>query len=246
MIKIASYEGVIEKEQNVIHEKVFYFSDKKARHLMTHRRDIEWIDLDKLPEELEKDIQNIKHSKVICCNGNIDNFQGVLYIKDYYKALHADRNIKITDLLIHPIIIPENVNAQKVLNQFRHNQTHLCFVVNEYGGFEGIITLYDIMENIVGDIPDEGEFYEPDIFVREDKSVLVSGDAPIEALVEIIDDFVIDFEKIDYSTVAGFVFNKINKIPQVGDQFDYLGYSIEVVDNDGNRIDKLLIKRKKK
>jgi putative hemolysin len=100
------------------------------------------------------------------------------------------------------------------------------------------------MENIIGDMPEEGEVLEPDIFIRDDKSVLVSGDAPVEILDGIIEGFTIDFEKIDYSTVAGFVINNIKKLPQIGDKFDYNHYKIEIVDIDGNRVDKILITRK--
>jgi putative hemolysin len=100
------------------------------------------------------------------------------------------------------------------------------------------------MENIIGEMPEAGEVYEPDIFIRDDKSVLVSGDASVEILDGIIEGFTIDFEKIDYSTVAGFVINNINKIPQIGHKFDYKNYTIEIVDIDGNRVDKILITRK--
>ncbi|MBK7709851.1 MAG: hypothetical protein IPJ37_01920 [Bacteroidales bacterium] len=101
------------------------------------------------------------------------------------------------------------------------------------------------MENLIGEMPEEGESDEPDIFIRNDKSVLVSGDAPVEVLDGIIEGFVIDFGKIDYSTVAGFVFDSIGKIPQVGDKFEYSGYTIEIVDIDGNRIDKVLVYKNK-
>ena len=94
---------------------------------------------------------------------------------------------------------------------------YFAVVVDEYGSLEGIITLHDIMESIIGSMPEEWEEPEPDVFVREDKSVLVSGDAPIETLTEIIEDFTVDFEEIDYSTVAGFVFNLLNEFPQIGD-----------------------------
>ena len=86
-------------------------------------------------------------------------------------------------------IIPENADAQKVLDLFREKQNYLAVVVDEYGSFEGIITLHDIIENIIGNVPEEGELPEPEVFVREDQSVLVSGDAPIETLVDLIEDF---------------------------------------------------------
>ena len=244
MIKVASSEGVIEKEQNFIHEKVFYFSDKRAKHIMTHRTDVDWIDLNKPGEEIKKEILKTRHSKLICCRDNLDNFLGILFIKDYLIALNSKEDIKISDLIVQALIIPENADATKVLNLFKKKHTQFCIVVNEYGSFEGIITLHDILENIIGDIPDEGETYEPDIFIREDKSVLVNGDAAVEILDRIIENFVIDFEKIDYSTVAGFVFHNINKIPQIGDKFEYSGYLIEVADIDGKKIDKVLITKK--
>jgi len=243
MIKIASREGVIEKEQNKIHEKVFYFSDKRAKHIMTHRTEVEWIDIKKSEENLKAEILKTKHSKILCCNGTMDNFAGVLFMRDYLLDLISDTPVKVTDLLVQPLIIPESSDAHKVLDLSKQKLTQFCIVVNEYGSFEGIITLHDIMENIIGEIPEEGEPVEPDIFIRDDKSVLVSGDAPVEILDGIIEGFTIDFEKIDYSTVAGFVFSNINKIPQIGDKFEYAGYLIEIMDIDGKRIDKILIRQ---
>lgn len=243
MIKIASTEGVIEKEQNIIHEKVFYFADKRAKHIMTHRTDVEWIDLNEPEKKIREQLYNSHHSKLICCNGELDNFVGILHLKDYFRSLSSKDEWNIRENLYEPLIVPENMDAQNVLTLLRQKKTHICCVVNEYGGFEGLITLHDIIENIVGQIPEEGEIVEPDVFIREDKSVLVSGDAPVETLTEVMEDFTIDFEKIDYSTVAGFVFNQLNKIPQVGDKFEYLDYKIEVVDVDGNKTDKVLISK---
>jgi putative hemolysin len=243
MIKIASREGVIEKEQKKIHEQVFYFSDKRAKHIMTHRTEVEWINLKKPEEEIRSEILKTRHSKILCCNGTLENFIGVLFIKDYLLALNSDVNIKTADLLVQPLIIPDSSDAHKVLDLFKKKLTQFCIVVNEFGSLEGIITLHDIMENIFGEMPEEGEPFEPDIFIRDDKSVLVNGDAPLEILDGIIEGFTIDFEKIDYSTVAGFVFNKINKIPQIGDKIEYAGYMIEIIDIDGNRIDKILIRK---
>ena len=164
--------------------------------------------------------------------------------RDYYKALYNKQKIKLQSLMKEPVVVPENTDANKVLNILKEEAYHLCFVVNEYGGFEGIITMHDILENFLGPIPDEWESHEPDVFVRDDKSILISGDAPIETLAELLEDFELDFEKIDYSTVAGFVFSLINKIPQVGDKIEYGEYHIEIVDVDINRIDKILVTRK--
>ena len=245
MLKVASSEGVIEKEQNIIHEKVFYFADKKAKHIMTHRTDVEWIDTDDSFDDIKLKLYDTKHSKLVCCSGGLDNFTGIIYLRDFYKSISQLKIFDFKTIIVEPLIVPDNMDAQKVLELFRQKKVHLCCVVNEYGGFEGLITLHDIVENIIGQIPEEGELYEPDVFIRDDNSVLVSGDAPIETLNEIIIDFTVDFEKIDYSTVAGFVYNQIGKIPQVGDKVDYMDYKIEIVDVDGHKIDKILITKKK-
>ena len=243
MIKTASIEGVIENDQNILHEKVFYFADKKAKHIMTHRTEVEWIDLEMTNEQIYEELQKCQHSKIICSEENLDELKGILNVKDFFKSVSFNSEFTITDFLMEPVIVPESADAQKVLKMLRRNKTHICCVVNEFGGFEGIITLHDIIENIVGHITDDDD-NEPDVFIRDDNSILVSGDAPIETLGEIIPNFTIDFETIDYSTVAGFVLSHINKIPSTGYKFEYLDWQFEVVDMDKQKIDKILISKK--
>ena len=243
LLKIASREGIIEKDQNLIHEKVFYFSNKKAKHIMTHRMEVEWIDINEPYDNIKEIILKSQHSRLICCEGNLDDFKGILNVKDFLSADPSSNKFHISDLLTQPIIVPESTDAHNVLNLIKKKQIHFCIIVNEYGSLEGIITLYDILENLIGDIPEEGEKFEPDIFVRDDKSYLVSGDAPVEILDGIFDNYMTDLENIDYSTVAGFVLENIDNLPRIGDKFTYNGYTIEIVDIDGNRIDKVLISK---
>lgn len=243
MIKTASATGVIELEQNTFHEKVFHFTDKRAKHIMTHRVEVEWVDLNESEEVITKELEEVQHNKIICCENSLDNFVGVLFLKDYFKAIAQHKKQKIRELMRQPIVVHENTLAPKIFEQMKQSKTHICVVVDEYGDFQGIITFHDIMENFVGLIPDEGEIIEPDYFVREDNTVLINGDAPIEILSSIIEDFSIDFELIDYSTVAGFVIEQMNIIPKTGDKFEYQDYVFEVVDMDGNRIDKILLSK---
>lgn len=244
IIKAASTDGVIQEEQEVIHKNLFYFSDKKAKHILTHRTEVQWIDINQPVENIAEEIMNIKHSKIICCDDNIDNIAGYINVKDFLIEYSKNKHLNIKELINEPLVVTENYEAQNLLNLFRQKQLHFCIVVNEYGGFEGIITLFDVMESIIGDMPEEGEAYEPDIYVRDDDSILVSGDAPLEKLTEIIADFEVNFDELDYSTVAGFVFNMLNKIPKTGDKFEFMDYIIEVVDIDSNRVDKVLIQKK--
>ena len=246
MIKVASMQGVIEKEQDIIHERVFYFSDKRARHLMTHRTDVDWIDINNAQTSIIDEVINSRHSKLIVCQDSLDNFLGVVTVKEVLVELLKDTDFSLQQFIIEPLIVPSSIRAQRVLDLFKMNQQYIAFVVDEYGNFEGIMTLHDIIENLVGDIPQEDEEIEPDIFIREDNSALVSGDASIELMAHFIKDFIIDFDEIDYSTIAGFVLANINKIPQLGDKFEYEDLIFEIIDLDGNRIDKVLITKKQK
>lgn len=246
MLKTASHEGVIDIEESIIHEQVFYFSDKRAKHLMTHRTDVEWVDISKSREEVIEDLLQTKHSKVLACRKKIDDFVGIISMRDFLIHLNSKKEFSIEELIMEPIIVPNTVRAQKVLENFKNSYKFVAVVVDEYGSLDGIITIHDIFENLVGNVPEETdtESTEPLIYIRDDNSALVSGEAPIEILTQFDEDFIVDFDKIDYSTIAGFVFTCINKIPSVGDKFEYNNLIFEIVDIDGNKIDKILITRK--
>ena len=246
MLKTASHEGVIDVEENIIHEQVFYFSDKRAIHIMTHRTDVEWVDIDKKREDAIHDLLQTKHSKILACRKKIDEFVGTISMRDFLLRLNSNEPFKIEELILEPIIVPNTLRAQKVLENFKNNHKFMTVVVDQYGSLDGIITLHDIFENLVGAIPEEtdDEGAEPLIFKRDDQSAIVSGEAPIEMLTQLDEDFIIDFDKIDYSTVAGFVFACINKIPSVGDKFEYDNLLFEIIDVDVNRIDKILVTKK--
>ena len=246
MLKTASHEGVIDVEENIIHEQVFYFSDKRAIHLMTHRTDVEWVDISKEREAIIQDLLQMKHSKILACRKKIDEFAGIISMRDFLLRLSKRELFSVEDLIMEPIIVPNTLRAQKVLENFKSNHKFVAVVVDEYGSLDGIITMHDIFENLVGAIPEENDdaLADPLLFTRDDHSALVSGEAPIEILTQLDEDFIVDFDKIDYSTVAGFVFACINKIPFVGDKFDYDNLHFEIMDVDGNKIDKILVTKK--
>ncbi|MDR2886689.1 MAG: hemolysin family protein [Bacteroidales bacterium] len=244
MLKTASHEGIIEKEQNLIHEKVFYFSDKRAKHIMTNRMELEWIDIEETADEIREKIIESTRNRLLCCKKKLDNFIGTLSVKDYLAVGQNLDKRGLMNLLSQPLFVPESAEAYKTLQLFREKRLHFCVVVNEYGSIEGIITPHDILENLIGDIPAEGEKYEPDIYERDDKSLLVSGDASAEILDDIFENYQTHLEDVDYTTVAGFVLSKIDKIPQIGDKVEFNDYIIEIVDVDKKRIDKILIRKK--
>lgn len=243
MLKEAEETGVIEEEQNDIHEKVFYFADKKAKHIMTHRSEVEWIDLNLPENQFTQQLFEVNSSKILVCDKHIENYAGALKVKEFFIHKMKNDNCTLQEMLFKPLEFSDTTNAQDILEAFREEQRYFGVVLNEFGELEGIVTLHDILENLVGEIPEEEEIVEPDIFVREDKSVLVNGDAPIETLLDVIEGFEIDFDEVDYATVAGFVLENIEKLPEIGDGFDILQYHVEIVDMDHNRIDKVLISK---
>ncbi|MDR1758765.1 MAG: hemolysin family protein [Bacteroidales bacterium] len=240
IIKDASIKGVIEEEQNSIHENLFDFSDKRVKHVMTHRAEIEWLDQNLSKEDFEEQLLQCKKSKVLICNKVLDDYVGVLNVKEYLLQKILNHDTTLQTLMEEPIIVPETANAQDLLTELREQQFYFCVVIDEFGTVEGIVTLHDLMESIVGELPEEEEVVEPDYLSNGDHSFLVNGDAPIETLTEIIPDFEIDFEETEYATVAGFVLDHIEKIPETGDCFSFMGYQVKITDIEHHRIEKVL------
>jgi len=245
MLKTASHEGVIDLEENIIHEQVFYFSDKRSIHIMTHRTEVEWVDISRPKDEIIKELLETKHSNILACKNRIDDFVGVISIRNFLMKLTKKEEFTIDELIFEPLIVPATLRAQRVLESMKKNRQFIAVVVDEYGSLEGIITLHDIFENILGTIPEESDT-DPLIFMRNEYSALISGEAPIELISYLDEDFIVDFDEIDYSTVAGFVFSSLNKIPSVGDHFVFGDLYFEVMDIDNNRIDKVLVTNIKK
>lgn len=241
MIKLANQQGVIETKESELMHNIFKFADRKAYSLMTHRTDVEWIDINLSKEEINKQIFESNFNKFPVCDGNFENVLGILMLNDYL-ANYSKSNFSIKKHLSKPIFLPENLSAIKILELFRKRKDYFGFVVDEYGSMEGIITLHDLAENIFGYLPDlEDERELPTIVVRADGSLLVDGSVTIDELNNhlVFDDF--NESDLSYNTLAGFVLLALKKIPETGDYFDSGNYRFEVVDMDKSKIDKVLI-----
>ena len=238
MIKEAGETDVIEEEQSEMHENIFTFADKRAVHVMIHRSEIEWIDVNLPQEEFIKQLYDFTVSRVLVCDKHVENYLGVLNVKDFFMELRKNGNADVRSMLDEPLVFTENTDAQDILNAFRQKQ----YYFDEFGDLAGIVTLHDIIENIVGDMPEEEEIVEPDVTECEDHSLLVKGDAPIDVLTDVIDGYEVDYDEIDYSSVAGFMVEHLETIPKVGDSFDFMGYHLEIVKMDHNRIDEVRVK----
>lgn len=239
MITEGSEHGTIEEEEKEIIERVFHLGDRNITSLMTHRTEIVWFDIQDTVETITEQHDQINYSTYPLCDKTVDDIKGIIYIKDLLKATPGT----ILKELVKPaLFVPENNSAYQVLEKIKQTKIHSCFIVNEYGTLEGMLTLNDILEAIVGDVPQTGQ-EEYEIIERADGSYLV--DAQITFY-----DFLSRFEKTEwmnegdneFDTLAGFVLHELERIPKTGDTFDWRGFEFEIIDMDGQRIDKLLVK----
>lgn len=238
MITEGSEHGTIEEEEKEIIERVFHLGDRKITGLMTHRTEIVWFDVEDTVSTIIEKAGDIIYSTYPVCDKTVDDIKGIIYIKELLKA---DEAMKLSELIKPALFVPENNTPYQLLEKIKTTKIHSCFIVNEYGTLEGMITLNDILEAIVGDVPQSGQ-EEYEITERADGTYLV--DAQITFY-----DFLSHFEKTEwmnedehqFDTVAGFVLHELERIPKTGDTFDWRGFSFEIVDMDGQRIDKLIV-----
>ncbi len=239
MISEGSEHGTIEEEEKDIIERVFHLGDRSITSLMTHRTDIQWLDVLSTVEDVKNKFDDIIFSSYPVCEEIVDNIKGIINVKDLVKA---NATTLLKDLAKPAMFVPENNTAYQLLEKFKATKIHSCFIVNEYGTLEGMITLNDILEAIVGDVPQSGQ-EEYEIITRQDGTYLV--DAQIQFY-----NFLSHFEKTewvnedeyDFDTLAGFVLHELEHIPKTGETFDWRGFQFEIIDMDGQRIDKLLVK----
>ncbi|GGK66002.1 hemolysin family protein [Rufibacter glacialis] len=241
IIKTAGRQGVLAKEETDLHQNIFHYAAQKAKHLKTHRMEVEWVSLQDTPEEINAKIQRSAHSKFPVYDRAPDQVLGILNAKDFYENLLNER-MPLTSILKEPLFVPETMYANTVLNLFKKHKVYMGIVVDEFGSVEGIVTLHDLLEAIVGDIPDLDEEQETLFVPRADHSYLVSGSIPIRELNRKLKREFIKKDPSEYETLAGFVLHHLNRIPATGETFLYNGVEVEVVDLDGSKIDKLLLK----
>jgi len=243
MISLATKTGEIRKEEQDMVSGVFRLGDRRVGTLITPRTEIEWLDLeDSLETNLHK-INASRHSRFPIARGNLDQLLGVVAAKEVLRSCLEGSIIHLEDVMIPPTFVPENTPALALLDLFKTGKPQLVIVIDEYGGVQGLLTIRDILDAIVGDFPLIGQVGERPIFRRDEQSWLVDGLLPVD---EFMDAFQIqdmpDYDRGHYQTIGGFVMNQLGKIPTTGDVFAWGGYEFEIVDMDGLRVDKILIK----
>jgi putative hemolysin len=245
MIKQGSEHGVIDKQESDIIKEVFRFGDKTAYSLMTSSMDIVFLEINQSEKDIMDIIFNSSFSRFPVCDKTIDNVIGIISVKDILFSLSVKKKFNLMEMISKPLYIPETMPAIRVLELFREMKVHVGIVVNEFGATEGLITLHDISESILGDLPALLDKTEPEIFKREDGSFLVDGSVKIDDLQDLLNSKILgnEFESENISTLGGLAMAVLNRVPSVGDIFVISNYHFEVIDMDGHRVDKVLIKQ---
>ncbi len=242
IISEGTEQGTIEEAEQEIIKRVFHLSDRNITSLMTHRSEIEWLEATKTVGEIKVELKEGMHSIYPVCETNIDKIKGFVSIKEIFMSEDA---VILGNMVKQPMYVPENNTAYQVLEKFKETKVHHCFIVNEYGSIEGLITLNDILEAIVGDMsqPDE-EAYE--IVERNDGSFLIDAQIPFYDFLKHIDKAEwISEEEQEFDTLAGFILHQLKEIPKTGETLYWRGFDFEIIDMDNHRIDKILVKERK-
>ncbi|MFC7052451.1 hemolysin family protein [Hansschlegelia quercus] len=235
--------GSIEPVEKRMIEGVLGLADRPVRSIMTPRREVFWVDITDDLETIKTELAESPFSRIVVGKeGSVDDPVGILHKKDVLASMIAGRSFDVATEVKDPLYVPEGASALSLLELFKSQPSSTAFVVDEFGGFEGIVTSHDVLGAIAGAMPEEHERPEDqDIRRREDGSYMVDGRASLDV---IIDTFAVPVPQGEFHTAAGLVIAELGRIPIEGDTIDFGGWTVEVIDMDGPRVDKLMFRAK--
>jgi magnesium and cobalt exporter, CNNM family len=242
LIEEGTQIGTFEAAEQDMIERIFRLGDRRVSALMTHRPDIIWLDVNDPLLDITQTIRESIYSRFPVCDGSLDNVLGMLHVKDLLLQYMVGQPLDLKAALQTPLYVIDNTSTLKVLELFKQTGQQAALVIQEYGDIEGLITLNDILEAIVGDISSNDDLDHPQAVQREDGSWLLDGMLPIDELKDILHVRALPEESSgDYETLAGFVLTELGRIPAPADHFEWDRFRFEVMDMDGRRIDKVLV-----
>ncbi len=242
LIEQGTEEGTFEEAEQDMVERVFRFGDRPVSSFMTPRPDIVWLDLEDTPQENRQKIIDGGYSRYPVCQGGLDNVLGIIPVTGLLARSFCNEQLDLTVGLLQATYVPESTRGLKVLELFKQTITHMALVVDEYGVIQGIVTLNDVMIEIVGDVPSIDDQENPEIVQREDGSWLLDGMLSVDEFFELFDIEELSAEdRGSYQTLGGFVITHLGRIPSAADHFEWQDMRFEVMDMDGNRVDKVLV-----
>ncbi|QOJ13376.1 MAG: HlyC/CorC family transporter [Planctomycetia bacterium] len=242
MIEQGQQAGIFEKVERELVERVFRLGDRHVSAVMTPRTEIVWVDVEEPIGDVMRAMTSAPHTYYPVCRGSVEHVVGMVSVKDQWVRMVNKQPPDIKATLMPPLFVPENVPALRLLEQFKQAGRHVALVVDEYGSVSGLVTLNDVLEAIVGDIPASNRPEDQDAVQRPDGSWLFDGGITIDRVMELcrIDEVPPEDEGL-YDTLAGMLMARLGRIPRVGDTLTWLEAKFEVVDMDGHRVDKVLV-----
>jgi putative hemolysin len=235
--------GVLEPAEESIVQRVFQLGDQRVAAIMTPRVDIEWVDVNIGIGELREFLMSHTHTEFVVCDGDLEHVLGTVRAAELLPAVLKGGALNLRALLREPLFVPDSMPAFKLLEAFRSSHRHLALVMDEFGAVEGLVSVADLLEGLVGALPGDPQEAAGSIVERSENSWLVEGAAPIAEVVAKFDLEIPVDEVGAYHTLAGFVMARLGRIPRTADSFDYDGLKFEVVDMDGRRVDKVMVTR---
>jgi putative hemolysin len=244
MLEEGTEAGVFEKAELTMVEGVFGLGDRRVESLMTPRPDIIALDLDQPDEENLRKMIHSGRSNFPAFQGDLDTIVGMVSVKNVLAGMVESGSPEIRAAVTNPFFVPETISVLKLLESFKETGLHSALVTDEYGSVQGLVTLHDILEAIVGDVRTFGEPVETPVVVREDGSWLIDGSTQVQDIKEVLSvDTFPGEEDGQYRTIAGLIMYVLNRIPITGDHIVLGELRYEIVDMDGNRVDKVLVTR---
>jgi len=241
LIEEAKEEGIIEKEEETLLKSIVEFGDTIVREIMTPRVDIICIRKDTSIKKLRTLVIKEKHSRIPVYKERIDNIEGIVIAKDLLEYSDDRHNSDAIESLIRPVyFIPESMKVAELLKEFQKRKQKLAIVVDEHGGVSGLVTMEDLMEEIVGEIQDEYDKDKVQFIEQKPFDYIVLGDAEVEELEDIFD---LDLSQDDYITVGGLITHYLGRLPKQGEHIKIKGLSLEILDVDQKKVKKLRIKK---
>jgi putative hemolysin len=235
--------GVLEPAEETIVQRVFQLGDQRVAAIMSPRIDIEWVDIHITNDELREFLASHSHTEFVVCDDDLDNVLGTVRAAELLPAILRGGDIALKPLIREPLFVPDSMPVFRLLDAFRSSHRHVAIVMDEFGAVEGLVTVGDLLEGLVGTLPADASEARGAFVARPDGSWLVDGSAPIEEVASKFEFEVPTDETGAYHTMAGFVLARLGHIPRAAEAADWNGLRFEVMDMDGRRVDKVLVSR---
>jgi len=241
MIDQGAEAGTFEEAERDMIGRVFDLADLRVDAMMTPRTEIIFFETEDTRDEIRAKLLESRHSRFPVCEGGLDKTLGIVHATDLLVFLLEGQPLDLTAKLRPPNYVPETTPASQVLEIFKQTRNPVALVIDEYGGVQGLVTLTNLLEEMVGNVTISAETIEPQVIKRADGSWLIDGLLSIQHLADILDQDEIAEEDTPYQTLGGLVMAHLGRIPQAGEHVEAYGHRFEVVDMDGYRVDKILV-----